>query len=63
MAVKKGGRKGEHMVEDEELELRQGMEPNFLAEEMGQGMKRKEQASSEACQLSHCVSASISVQH
>jgi len=38
------------MVEDEELELGQGMESSFLAEEMGEGVKRKEQISSEACQ-------------
>lgn len=51
------------MVEVVELVLGQGMESGFLAREMGQGVKKKEQDSSEACQPGHCVSASISVQH
>lgn len=63
MAVKKGGRTGELTVEDEELELGQGMESSSLAEDMGGGVKRKEQMSSEACQPGHWISAKVSLQH
>lgn len=63
MAAKKGARRGELMVEDEELELGQGMESIFFAEQMGEGVKRKEQTSREACQRGHWVSARVSLQH
>lgn len=41
------------MVGHKELELRQGMELNCLAEEMGEVVKRKEEINSEASQPGH----------
>lgn len=62
MAVKKeeGGR---HMMGDEVLELRQGMESSCLAEEMGEVVKRKEEINSEASQPGHWISDRGSLQH